>query len=193
MKLNTKNLFVSSTRMTPKTTMRKPKKSVLESPLTKIKSSNNKLSRNTNSIKPKSFHYTNKNVNPFIQSSNKVHEIKYIKKEKLPNSQKVISKIDTRGKNNLFENSFINSFLLTSQTDTNDKKLQNNGNNLKNNKKEYDTEEKGNIFKRTSLKSIVDNNGNNNLVLEQKKIINDYFQKVNINTKINSKNFIRPK
>ena len=113
----------------------------------------------------------------------------------MPNSQKVISKIDTRGKNNLFENSFINSFLLTSQTDTNDKKLQNNGNNLKNNKKEYDTEEKGNIFKRTSLKStiIVDNNGNHSLDLKQKKIINDYFQKVNINTKINAKNFIRPK
>ena len=57
----------------------------------------------------------------------------------MPTSKKVTSKIDTPGKNDLFENSFINSFLLTSETDANDKKSQNHENkvniNLKNNKK----------------------------------------------------------
>ena len=59
------------------------------------------------------------------------------------------------------------NFILTSENNTNDKKLQNNGNKVN----RYNSEKIVNFFKKTSLKStiIVDNKGNNNLDLEQKK------------------------
>ena len=201
MKLNTKNVFESTTKMTPKTKMKKQKKSTLTSPFKKKKSSNKKLIENVNSIKQKIFHNTNKNVNPFVKSSENNNDIKCAKKEKIKTSKKVSFNKDIPEKDDLFENSYINNIALTSEKDTNDKKLKKNGNkvvniNKVNNKKEYDIDEMVNLFKKSSLKStiIVDNNGNNNLDKEQKKIINDYFsKKLNINTKKKTNNFIRPR
>lgn len=190
MKLNTKNLFETSSKMIPKAKAKKPKKSTISSPFVKeIKPVKNKTNSNTNStnsnIKQKLFQNSNKKVNPFILSSEKNQDSKSTKLTKISTSKKIKINLDNleKNENDLFEDSYINNIKLTSESDTKENFAQSKGNkeninlNFKNNQKDLGFNENIDLFKKSTLKStiIVDNNGNNNLNLEQKKMIDNYF------------------
>ena len=200
MKLNTKNIFLSSSQ---KTKTKIQKKAKINSPfinsdkVTKKKYNSNK---NINSNKNKKIlQNSNKKVNPFISSSDKNQNTKYSKLSKF-STQKIKINLDfdeKNDKNDLFEDSYVNNMALTSESDTNNYKGNKDNINYKQNQNELDFEELNNLFKKSSLKStiIVDNNGNNNLDFEQKKIIIDYFNKKrnnvnNINNINNNKKYL---
>lgn len=186
MKLNTKNIFVSSSskKIAQKKKNQNQKKSKINSPfinsnkVTQKLNSNNNINFNKNK---KTLQNSNKKVNPFILPSEKNQDLKYHSKlSKFP-TQKIKINIDIdvkNDKNDLFEDSYVNNMALTSESDTNNNKGNKENINNKQNQNELGLEG-FNLFKKSNLKStiIVDDNGNNNLDIEQKKIINDYFNK----------------
>ncbi len=190
MKLNTKPLFELSSfaKATPKTKIKCPHKPKLSSPfLNNYQTLNNKANTNSN-IKLKLFQTSNKNVNPFIDSSDKNENSKFVKTIKKSNIKKVKFNIDNVTKNDLFEDT-SNIICLTNESDTNNNNLNklNNGKNINENKNLF------NLFNKNVLKStiIVDNSGNNNLDLEQKKIIENYFSNKSNKNKNVQNNFKR--
>lgn len=205
MKLCTKNLFESSLKMIPKEKRKKYKKNQITSPLTKkVKPSKTKTNSNTNSnIKQKFFQYSNKKVNPFTLSSEKKKDSKPSKIAKISISRKNkinLQNLEYNEKDDLFEDSYINNIALTCESDTNENIIQSKGNkeiiNFKNNQNELKFDKNVDLFKKSALKStiIVDDNGNNNLDCEQKKMINNYFHnKLAINKNKCFNNFTRPR
>ena len=207
MKLNTKNLFElsSSLKTTPKTKIKNTHRAELNSPYIPVnKVPKNKANTNSN-LKQKFFQNSNKKINPFSESSERSHDLKFIKLTKISSTKKAKMKLETLEKNDLFEDSDANNMALTNESDNNNNNNDNNNkekkrnsdksNNNKNipiSQKEFEFEELYNVFKKSSLKStiIIDNNGNNNLDFEQKKIIEDYFNKKTSKNCIN--NFVRP-
>ncbi len=206
MKLNTKNLFElsSSLKTTPKTKIKNTHRAELSSPYIPVnKVPKNKANTNSN-LKQKFFQNSNKKINPFSESSERSHDLKFIKLTKISSTKKAKMKLETLEKNDLFEDSDANNMALTNESDNNNNNDNNNkekkrnsdkSNNNKNipiSQKEFEFEELYNVFKKSSLKStiIIDNNGNNNLDFEQKKIIEDYFNKKTSKNCIN--NFVRP-
>ena len=193
MKLNTKNIFLSSKKLVQKTKTKNIKKSKKNYPFTNSNKAIKKLSSNNNinsNKNKKTLQSSNKKVNPFILSSEENQDLKYSKLSKF-SIQKIIINLDfdeKNDKNDLFEDSYVNNMVLTSESDSN----KGNKDNIiyKQNQNELCLERVNNLFKKSNLKStiIVDNNGNNNLNFEQKRIINDYFNKKrnNINNVNNS-------
>ena len=192
MKLNTKNIFNSlSLKTSPKIKIKNQHSSKLSSPFIKFSNvTKNKTNTNSN-LKKTLFHNSNKKINPFSQSSENSQDFKYIKLAKKPKKINTF-KLDSIEKNDLFEDSSNNNMALTNESDNNENNnnKDNRVNSDKNNKKliqkkqkELSFEQLYDLFKKSSLKStiIVDNNGNNNLDLEQKKIIEDYFNKKSTN------------
>ena len=205
MKLNTKNLFElsSSLKTTPKTKIKNTHRAKLSSPYIPVnKVPKNKANTNSN-LKQKFFQNSNKKINPFSESSERSHDLKFIKLTKISSTKKTKMKLETLEKNDLFEDSDVNNMALTNESDNNNndnnnKEKKRNSDKSNNNKnipisqKEFEFEELYNVFKKSSLKStiIIDNDGNNNLDFEQKKIIEDYFNKKTSKNCIN--NFVRP-
>ena len=195
MKLNTKNIFASSS--SKKTKNLNQKKSNLNSPVinsNKISKKNLDSNGDKKSNKNKKIlHNSNKKVNPFILSSEKNEKNKDLKFSKLKFSNKKI-KInlefdEKKNKNDLFEDSYVSNMALTSESDTNNNKGNKENINTCKNQNELGLDEINNLFKKSNLKStiIVDNNGNNNLDFEQMKIIKDYFnKKINNNNNVNN-------
>ena len=209
MKLNTKDIFeASSLKVTPKLKAKIIKKSKGSSPYTKEnKFSKNKLSVNS-TLKQKLFRTSNKKVNPFTLISDKNQEIKNPKPLKISASKKVKINLDIIDKNDdLFEDSYINNLALTSESDTNENNKESkmnkdikdtfNLNRNQNEQNELGINDLCELFKKSILKStiIVDDNGNNNLDFEQKKIIDNYFNKkanpTNNKKTLNNNNFKR--
>ena len=203
MKLNTKNIFQSfSLKTSPKTNIKNQHSSKLSSPFIKIKKATKNKTNINSKLKRKLFQNSNHKINPFSQSSYNNQDFKYIKLSKKPRKKSKF-KFDSIEKNDLFEDSDINNNMaLTNESDNNennnnkDKIMNSDKDNLKlveKKKKELSCEELYDLFKKSSLKStiIVDKNGNNNLDLEQKKIIEDYFNKKSINSKNPINNFKR--
>ena len=201
MKLNTKNIFKSySLKTSPKPKIKNEHNSKLSSPFIKInKATNNKTNTNSN-FKRTLFHNSNKNVNPFSQSSENSQDFKYVKLAKKPRKKSKF-KLDSIEKNDLFEDSYNNNMALTNESDNNENNINNKDKKVNSDKdnqkliqkkqKELSFEQLYDLFKKSSLKStiIVDNNGNNNLDIEQKKIIEDYFNKKTTKTKKRVNNF----
>ena len=187
MKLNTKNIFKdSSLKATPKIKTKNPKKKKMTTPYLKEEKISNKNPNTTSSLKRKLFQTSNKKINPFSLTSDKNQDLKNPKINKLSTTKKVKINIDTDviDKNDdLFEDSFGNNLVLTSESDTNDNNNKDNKDKLteknQNNKNGLGIKEICQLFKKSVLKStiIVDDDGNNNLDFEQKKIIDDYFNK----------------
>lgn len=186
MKLNTKNIFESSSlKTTPKMKIKKPHHTPkLSSPFRKT-NKQNKQTKNkangTSNLKKKILSNSNINVNPF-ELSELSHDLKCMKLSKTANFQKSKSKAknDVKIKENFFEDSYNNNIALTNGSDNNDNvKIKNIKTDEYNNRKQLDFEQLYSAFQKSDLKStiIVDNNGNNNLDLEQKRIIDDYFNK----------------
>ena len=195
MKLNTKQLFESSSsiKTTPKIKLKYPHNYKYSSPFLNAYQTINNKSNTSSNIKQKLFQTSNKKVNPFIYSSEKSQESKLLFKARRISKMKTIQyKIENFEKNDLFEDS--DNIRLTNESDNNDNN-QNTVENDKKNKKQNQNDEIGefNLFKKNALKStiIVDNNGNNNLDLEQKKIIDDYFNKKSSKNKPLQINFKR--
>ncbi len=179
MKLNTKNIFCSSLKTTPKTKYKKSKKSnVNEIALNSNKKIKNKTNHNSK-VKQKLFQSSNRKNNPFIQTTEENYGSKIINPTK-KNTQKIVNIkfIDEEEKNDLFDDSYSYSknVMLTSKTNT----IKNNKikeriktfNNTKSNKNNLN--QLYNLYKKSI---IIDNFGNNNLNYEQKKLIKNYFKK----------------
>ena len=199
MKLNTKEIFESSSS-SQKTKNQNQKKSNLNSPvinsnkISKQKFNSNKNSNSNSNKNKKILHNSNKKVNPFILSlekNEKNKDVKYTKLSKFSN-QKTKINLDfdeKKDKNDLFEDSYVSNMALTSESDTNNNKGNKENINTCQNQNELGLDGIDNLFKKSSLKStiIVDNNGNNNLDFEQMKIIKDYFdKKINNNNNVNN-------
>lgn len=179
MKLNTNNIFNSSLKTTPKIKNKKPIKPKLSSPFVNM-NLNSKNKTNANSkVKDKLFKTSNKKNNPFIQTLDEDHKLKFIKPLKKSTKKVITIQPNKEEKENLFEDSYINNIMLTSGSDT----LENNRKDKENelNQKELSYEQLCNLYKQSNLKStiIIDDNGNNNLDAEQINLINNYFNKKN--------------
>ena len=198
MKLNTKKLFESSSsiKTTPKSKLKFPHKYKYSSPFLNANQTINNKSNTNSNIKQKLFQTSNKKVNPFIYSSEKSQESKIYKTRRKSKMKTIQYNIENLEKNDLFEDS-DNNIRLTNESDNNDnnQNIVNTIENDKKNEKQNQKDEIGefNLFQKNALKStiIVDNNGNNNLDLEQKKIIEDYFKKKSIKNKPLQNNFKR--
>ena len=185
MELSTKKLF-SSLKNSPKRKFKVNHTIKLSVPNVLI----DKLSNNINpNLKKNLFLKTpnlNKN-NPFYKTP-KINEKKKqgfqsSRKRKINND--ILKCTDSPNKSSSYEDS---SFLFSSESDS-DSKSEKAKNNKNTNKKEYnksknktknvkfDIDNLCNKFKLSNLKStiVIDNEGNNNLNLEQKKFINNYF------------------
>ena len=195
MKLNTKNIFCSSLKTTPKTKYKNSKKSnVNEIALNSNKKIKNKTNHNSK-VKQKLFQGSNRMNNPFIQTTEENYGSKIINPTK-KNTQKIVNIkfIEEEEKNDLFDDSYSYSkdVMLTSKTNT----IKNNKikeriktfNNAKSNKNNLN--QLYNLYKKSI---IVDNFGNNNLNYEKKKIIKNYFKKKsNASEQLCRNNFFRP-
>lgn len=183
MKLNTKKIFLT-TKTTPKRRPKLTQKRKLKSPF--VVNSNSHFD-----LKQKLFVNTNlPKENPFKKPEIYNNRLKNKKYHKMINSSKK-TQIDILKSNNILEGSCINNVLLENKFESN----RNEPNFEKENKdkkiSKQNIDKLSNIFRNSSLRStiIIDNKGNNNLDLEQKKIIDNYFYKTNIKflkkTKIN--------
>ena len=85
--------------------------------------------------------------------------------------------IENKNANLLIEDSYINNLLLTNETDSNILKNNIKTENNLNKKKEEDIDTLCNLFKKSNLNTafVIDNKGNNNLNIEQKQIIDHYY------------------
>jgi hypothetical protein len=123
----------------------------------------NEISENPqDKIKPKPGRLTSKRLPKFKTKLNKIQAI------------------NIKQSTDIFDDSYLNNLLLTNESDSNRYEKANELDNklLKENDSNYDhlydLFRKSNLLKSTI---IIDKNGNNNLVLEQKKIIDNYFDK----------------
>jgi hypothetical protein len=183
MELSTKKLF-SSLKNSPKRKFKVNNNTKLSVPNVLI----DKISNNINTnLKNKLFFKTsnlNKN-NPFYNTSKlndkKKQELQTSKKQKINND--LLKLNDSQNQSSSYEDS---SQLFSSESDSifekdkikdnKDKKEVNKCNNKAKTVK-FDVDNLCNLFKSSNLKStiVIDDKGNNNLNLEQKKFINDYF------------------
>ena len=185
MELSTKKLF-SSLKNSPKRKFKVNHTIKLSVPNVLI----DKLSNNINpNLKKNLFLKTpnlNKN-NPFYKTpkinEKKKQEFQSSRKQKINND--ILKCTDSPNKSSSYEDS---SFLFSSESDSDSKSekakiIKNTNkkeyNKCKNKKKnvKFDIDNLCNKFKLSNLKStiVIDNEGNNNLNLEQKKFINNYF------------------
>jgi hypothetical protein len=183
MELSTKKLF-SSVKNSPKRKFKVNNNTKLSVPNVLI----DKISNNINTnLKNKLFFKTsnlNKN-NPFYNTpklnDKKKQELQTSKKQKINND--LLKLNDSPNQSSSYEDS---SQLFSSESDSifekdkikdnKDKKEENKCNNKAKTVK-FDVDNLCNLFKSSNLKStiVIDDKGNNNLNLEQKKFINDYF------------------
>ena len=183
MELSTKKLF-SSLKNSPKRKFKVNNNTKLSVPNVLI----DKISNNINTnLKNKLFFKTsnlNKN-NPFYNTpklnDKKKQEVQTSKKQKINND--LLKLNDSQNQSSSYEDS---SQLFSSESDSifekdkikdnKDKKEENKCNNKAKTVK-FDVDNLCNLFKSSNLKStiVIDDKGNNNLNLEQKKFINDYF------------------
>lgn len=178
MKLSTKQLF-TNLKSTPK---RKPK--IINKPKSSVFvaqyniSNNNNYGSNSN-IKQKLFETPNiPKENPFKKPVIHYSRLTNIKFNKIINSSKKLN-IDILKTDDLFEDSYINNALLTNESESNRYEPIFEKENKDINNFEHHIDNLYNLFRKSSLKStiIIDNKGNNNLDLEQKRIIDNYFNK----------------
>lgn len=88
--------------------------------------------------------------------------------------------VNIKKSTDIFDDSYLNNLLLTNESDSNGYEQINEMGNKLLNEKDSNYDHLYNVFKTSNLlKStfIIDKNGNNNLGLEQKKIIDNYFGK----------------
>ena len=163
MKLNTKKLF-SQTKLT-KPSKKSNKKVIICTPSTSAKSNNN---NNTEKEKLLSKIKSSKNNNIFSQKINPFI-LDPIEPSKQKNNNNIYNQKSVSSKNNNIFLSNNEENIITSNINKETDK----------DKKNQDFETLCNLFQKSEFKStiIMDNNGNNNLNLEQKKFINDYFDK----------------
>ena len=189
MKLSTKKLFTSLKNSPKKRKFKVKHNPKLSSPFVSF----NTLSKNLNSnIKQKLFTKTTiSNENPFSKSS-KVKTKKINKMMSSKNNPKI--NIDFFKSKDLFndDESYIDNLLLTSESDSNkyEYKIRGDKKEKTYTKKDEPNFELYNLFKGSNLKNtiVIDDNGNNNLDFEQKKIIDDYFNQKDkkVKNKINT-------
>lgn len=181
MKLSTKKLF-STIKNSPKKKIKINHKPKLSSPyvtsnsISKNLTLKHKLFTKTNNTKENPFskpqiysnRIRNKNINKTLSSKNQNYNLETLK---------------------TYDDSYINNLLLTSESDSNkyDQISERRNKFLSKNEGNHDIDTLCELFKQSNLKStiVIDPKGNNNLDLEQKKIIDNYFNKKNKN-KINS-------
>lgn len=181
MKLSTKKLF-STIKNSPKRKFKINHKQKLSSPYV----TSNSISKNS-TLKSKLFTKTNNTKeNPFSKPQICSNRIRNKNINKILSSKNQNLNLETLKTN---EDSYINNLLLTSESDSNKYEQMSERKNkfLSKNEGDHDINTLCELFKQSNLKStiVIDSKGNNNLDLEQKKIIDNYFNKKNKN-KINS-------
>jgi hypothetical protein len=200
MKLNTEKLFISSSlKSTPKTKYKNSQKANINSnALTSNKKTKNKVKTNSKT-KQKLFPKSNKKINPFTQSTGKKLCSKFVNPVKKRNSEKILIfkfNEEEEEKNDLFDDSYSRNIMLTCDSkinkSSNKRKIIKRINTANSNENRLKLEKVGNLYKKSNLKAtiIIDGNGNNNLDLEQKNLIKNYFNK-KTNESEKPKNFLR--
>ena len=182
MKLSTKQLF-TSLKNSPKRKFKVNHKQKLSSPFVKI----NKTSKN---LKQNLLQKQNNPIkNPFTKPEMKAYRLRNKDMKKIKSSKNQVFHLKTFNVNNIYndnenDDSYINNILLTSESDSN-KFISEKENNFFRTEMHEESLENDEIedlcklFKQSNLKGtiVIDERGNNNLNVEQKNIINDYFDK----------------
>ena len=190
MKLSTKQLF-TSLKNSPKRKFKVNHKQKLSSPFVKINNTSKNLKQ---SLLPKQ---NNPIKNPFTKPEMKTYRLRNKDTKKIKSSKKEDFHLKTFNVNNIYndnDDSYINNILLTSESDSN-KFISEKDNNIfrteihEESLENDEIEDLCNLFKQSNLKGtiVIDEKGNNNLNVEQKNIINDYFDKKNKKNKKHSK------
>ena len=118
--------------------------------------------------------------NPSVKISHKIGCLTSKIKDQINSEQKKNTK--TKASTDIFDDSYLNNLLLTNRSDSNRYEQINEVENKFPNGDDSDYDHLFELFKKSNLlKStiVIDKNGNNNLDLEQKKIIDNYFFKFN--------------
>ena len=192
MKLSTKKLF-TSLKNSPKRKFKVNHKPKLSSPFVKI----NNTSKNVKqSLLPKQ---NNPIKNPFTKPEMKPYQLRNKNMRQIESSKNQVFHFLTVNENNKYndndyDDSYINNILLTSESDSN-KFISEKENNYfrteihEESPKNDEIEDLCKLFKQSNLKGtiVIDEKGNNNLNVEQKNIINNYFDKKNKKNKKHSK------
>ena len=179
MKLSTKTLF-TALKSTPKKKFKIIHKQKKSFPLTmpnKASKNNNYIYNSNSNLKQNLFFNTINVENPFKQPQMRTSRLTSKKINRIINSKNKKIEIEILKT----EDSYINNILLTNESDTDRYEDKIEKENKDTNKIERNKDTHHNLFRKSNLRStiIIDNKGNNNLDSEQKKIINNYFNKKN--------------
>ena len=180
-KSSIKKVYTPSVKNTPKKKLKTCHKMKLSPPLkefdakTKVKSNLNSTRKN------KKFKTTiEQSKNPSVKISHKIGCLAFQRQDKINNEPK--KKIKTKASTDIFDDSYLNNLLLANGSDSNRYEQSNEAENKFPNGEDSNYDHLFELFKKSNLlKStiVIDKNGNNNLDLEQRKIIDNYFFKFN--------------
>ena len=180
MKFSTKTLF-TALKNTPKKKVKIIHKQKKSFPLTmpnKAAKNNNDIYKSNSNLKQNLYLNTiNVNDNPFKQPQMHGSRLTSKKINRIINSKNKKIEIEILKT----EDSYINNILLTNESDTDRYEDKIEKENKDTNKNQPNKDTLCDLFRKSNLRStiIIDNKGNNNLDSEQKKIINNYFNKKN--------------
>jgi hypothetical protein len=174
MKLSTKQLF-TTLRNSPKNKVKIIHKGKLSSPFVTLNSKFKKRNFNIN----EKLNSLISNENPFSKPQNFTTHIKSRKESKMFITKNKKPNLELSEDETLFNDSYFNNILLTSESDSNNFEKNIITENKELNKEESDIDKLCGLFRQSNLKSaiVIDNKGNNNLNPEQKKMIDNYFSK----------------
>ena len=181
MKSSIRKVYTPSVNNTPKKKLKACHKMKLSSPFKEIDDKTN-LKSNFNSTRKNKKSKTSReeSKNPSVKISHKIGCLTSKKQDTISNEQKKNTK--TKASTDIFDDSYLNNLLLTNGSDSNTYEQTNEVENKFPNGDDSDYDHLFELFKKSNLlKStiVIDKNGNNNLDLEQKKIIDNYFFKFN--------------
>lgn len=181
MKSSIRKVYTPSVKNTPKKKLKACHKMKLSSPLKEFDDkTNGKLNLNSTRKNKKCKTTIEQSKNPSVKISHKIGCLSSKRQDKINNEQK--KKIKTKASTDIFDDSYLNNLLLTNESDSNRYEQTHEVENNLPNGEDSDYDHLFELFKKSNLlKStiVIDKNGNNNLDLEQKKIIDNYFFKFN--------------
>jgi len=186
MKSSIRKVNTPSVKNTPKKKIKTCHKMKLSSPLKEIDYKTNFKSNLNSTRKNKKFKTTiEQSKNPSVKISSKYGCLSFKRQNKDNNEQKKNSK--TKASTDIFDDSYLNNLLLANESDPNKYEQTNDTEDKFQNGDDSEYDRLFELFKKSNLlKStiVIDKNGNNNLDLEQKKIIDNYFFKFNQGGKV---------
>ena len=181
MKSSNRKVFTPSVKNTPKKKLKTCHKLKLSCPIkefedkTKLKSTLNSTRKNKK-CKTAIEH----SKNPSVKINHKFGCLTSKRLDKINNEQKKNTK--TKASTDIFDDSYLNNLLLSNGPDSNRYEQTHDLENNSPNGDDWDCDHLFELFKKSNLlKStiVIDKNGNNNLVFEQRKIIDNYFFQFN--------------